>query len=342
MKIRALSVDTGGCHFYRIRTPLTAGRRAYGWDVDWGTSVTEDDLNTSDVLVAQFLNGPADLEGWLRIVDAPRRPALIYEVDDDLFTIDRVVTPEVSGGKPVLWGNPDTQARLRQFIASVDLVTVTTSYLAELYSAEGARRVAVLPNAVPDWMLDVPRPAQADRPLTVGWTLSHSHLLDAREHVDALDTYFSARGCTSVFGWYGPGNISGGFPRQYMVPWCGDVNEYLISMYGELDVGIAPLATANGVFNRGKSGIKADEYAAWGVPAVVSDFPQYSNVVHGSTGFVIRHPSMWRKYLTVLEDPVLRNRMGMDAREAVSSRTISKVIHLWRDAYQEAIDVRRA
>lgn len=337
MKIRALSADTGGCHFYRIRTPLTAARRA-GHDVAWGTEVTADELNTADVLIAQFLNGPDDLEGWLRIAEAPRRPALVYEVDDDLFTIDQMVTPEVAGGKPVLWGQPDTQERVKRFLSSVDLVTTTTPYLAQLYERHGARRTAVIPNALPDWVLDVPVPT-FEGPFTVGWTLSHSHLLDARSFVPHLDTFMTST--DAVFGWIGPRNLIGGYPRQWSAPWIGDVNEYLRWMFGRLSVGIAPLKP--GKFNRGKSGIKADEYNAFGIPCVVSDFPQYRAVVeHGVNGWLSREHSGFAPYLQRLyNDPSLAVSMGKAGRELVSTRVISKIVPQWINAWQEAIDARR-
>lgn len=338
MKIRALSADTGGCHFYRIRTPLMAARRL-GHDVSWGTEVSAEELNSADVLIAQFLNGPSDLEGWLSIARAPKRPALVYEVDDDLFSIDQMVTPEVAGGKPVLWASPETQSRVREFLASVDLVTTTTPFLKELYLRNGARRVAVVPNALPDWVLDVPVPAGPSS-FTVGWTLSHSHLLDARSFVPHLDKFFSDHE-DAVFGWVGPRNLVGGFPNQWSAPWIGDVNQYLRWMFGRLTVGIAPLKP--GKFNRGKSGIKADEYGAFGIPCVVSDFPQYRAVIsHGENGWLCRDHANFAGYLSQLyNDPSLCVQMGKAGRELVSTRVISKIVPQWIDAWQEAIDVRR-
>lgn len=337
MKIHALSTDTGGCHFYRIRTPLTALRKR-GHETSWGTGIDADELNRSDVLVAQFLNGAQDLEGWEAIAAAPRRPLLVYECDDDLFTIDEVITSEVTR-KKVLWAEPETQARVKRFMELCDLVTVTTPHLAELYRPH-AKRVAVLPNAVPDWLLSYPVQPAPEK-FTIGWTCSHSHLLDAREHYPHLQKYMYKHPNT-MFHWYGPPNAVA-FPswQQKCFRWVGDVNQYLIGMFGQMSVGIAPLGGFE--FNKGKSGIKADEYAAWGVPCVASDWPQYRDVVMpGVTGYLAKSPAQWMHYLSELRDPVLRSRMGNAAREAVAERSASKVSHMWEHAYTEALDERHS
>lgn len=335
MKIRALSTDTGGCHFYRIRTPLTALRRS-GHDTAWGTGVTASDLDSCDVLIGQFLNGEADLAGWESVAAAPRgkRPLLVYETDDDLFTIDQVITAEVTR-KKVLWAEPETQARVRRFIELADLVTTTSPHLAKLYSF-GGKPVAVLPNSIPDWMLDFPA-VTGPSAFTIGWTLSHSHLLDAREHIASLEKFMARHG-SARFEWHGPPRVVGGFApwQQSCHPWVGDVNEYLVGMYGRLSVGIAPLGSFE--FNKGKSGIKADEYAAFGVPCLASNFPQYHDtIVDGVTGWLIKKD--WNEKLSRLyDDRSLAVKMGQAAKEHVADRVISRTCVKWTDAYQEAID----
>lgn len=329
-----MSMDRGGCHFYRLRTPLLA-LRGRGHETSWGVQITGEELERTDVLIFQFLNGVQDLDFLRFVAGLPRRPALVYEVDDDLFTLHEVVTTEVSG-KPVLWGSADVQERVKEAMGLVDLVTVTTPHLAAMY-APYARRTAVLPNSVPDWLLDTPA-AKPDA-FTVGWPCSHSHLLDAREHYPALQKFMNHHP-EARFHWVGPPKVVAFAPWQQRVsPWIASPAEYLMSLgsYG-FSVGIAPLGDFR--FNLGKSGIKADEYAAIGIPAVVSDFPQYRDVVtHGETGLIARKPAQWNTHLTRLhDDPGEAARMGQAAKEAVSSRTISKTCHLWEQAYQEACD----
>lgn len=337
MKIHAMSRDKGGCHFYRIRTPLHALQKL-GHITSWSDRISGAELAETDVLVVQFINGEKDLAFWETVATLPRtkRPLMVYEVDDDLFSIDGVITPEVAGGKPVLWADPATQARVKRSLELADLVTVTTPYLAEVYQPY-ARKIAVLPNSIPDWLLDLPA-GQPSKRFTVGWVCSHSHLIDARKHYDALQA-FMRHHPDALFHWVGPKDVHA-FPpfQQKVTPWQKDVTTYLTHLpdYG-FDVGIAPLA--DNVFNRGKSGIKADEYAAIGIPTLASDFPQYQDVIiDGVTGYLIKRKTQWASMLRLMKDyPDVRRMMGKAAKDLVSMRTISKRAHLWIQAYEEAM-----
>ena len=335
MKIRALTRDKGGCRYYRLTLPLKA-LAAQGHDTAVSDRITGGDIMDSDVLIVQFINGPEDIGFLEDIARLPKRPLLVYEVDDDLFTISHVVTPEMRGGKELLWAKPDTQARVKHAMGLCDLVTVTTPYLAGLYAPYN-KQVAVLPNAVPDWLLDTPR-QQANK-FTIGWTLSASHLADAREHIDAIDRFMKRRP-HARFHWIGQPQVIGGFAswQQRCFTWDKDVETYL-SKLGEkgMHVGIAPLG--NYEFNKGKSGIKAEEYAALGLPTIASDFPQYRDVIrHDETGYLVKSKTQWGAYLTrLMDDPQLVKTMGAAAKEAVSARTISKTCHRWVNAYEGAM-----
>ena len=334
MKIHAMSRDTGGCHFYRLRTPLMALRKL-GHETSWGVQVTGEQLNELDVLIVQFLNGAEDISFLEFVSSLPRRPLLVYEVDDDLFSIHEVITNEVSR-QPVIWGSPEVQARVKKAMGLCDLVTVTTPYLADLYRPY-ARRVAVLPNAIPDYMLDLPERTKPDK-FTAGWVCSHSHLLDAREHYEDLQRFYS-RNQEARFHWVGPPRVVAFAPwQQKVTPWMKDVSTYLRWLpESEMDVGIAPLGDFP--FNNGKSGIKADEYSAIGIPTIASDFPQYRDViVQGMTGFLVRGKTGWSSSLTwMMQNPDERERMGAAAKEMVAERTIGKTCYKWTDAYEEAL-----
>lgn len=337
MKIHALSTDHGGCHFYRLRTPLAA-LRPHGHDTSWGTGISAARLSEIDVLVLQLTNGEQDLEAFRALVTAirdrgRRQPLIVYEVDDDLFTIDQVITPEIN--PEVLWKEQATQARVREFIALADLVTVSTPYLAQLYGGLGTP-VTVLRNAVPDWILDFPVAEPDD--FVVGWTASASHLMDARHWIDAFDRFMNAHRSVR-WEWHGLNAVGHGWgPRSSFHPWVGDVVEYLGRMPGRLSVGIAPLGPFE--FNKGKSGIKVDEYAAWGVPAVASNFDQYHDtIVNGETGYLVDSFDQWVSCMNDLyRHAGKRRRMGMKAREAVAERTIGKTCLEWVKTYGSAIN----
>jgi glycosyltransferase involved in cell wall biosynthesis len=349
MRIHAISRDKGGCMFYRIRVPLMA-LRDHGHETSWGVAVDLADLDEKSVLVGQMLNGEEDLAFWEAVAAAPHRPLMVYEVDDDLFTMDGVITPEVRGGKPLLWGEPATQARVQRYMALADLVTVTTPHLADLYRPY-ARRVAVLPNSIPDWVFDLPRAEPDD--FVVGWAASMSHQLDAGHIAPALARFFE-RATTarmhmmgmSELVHVGPDGVRRPGPgwvapwRATCEAWVGSVPEYLHGLPGKMTVSIAPLGPYQ--FNKGKSGLKAQEAAALGIPCVAADWAQYRRVMRPTvTGFLAGTNSDWSDYLGRLyRDRALCRRMGTAARDHEATRRASIIAPQWIAAYQEALNGR--
>lgn len=342
--------------FYRLRVPLGA-LGDQGHDTSWGVGVNFDDakLDRDSVLVGQLLNGEQDLDFWRWLASVPDRPLMVYEVDDDLFTMDQVITDEIRRGRKLIWADPATQKRVKEFMKLADLVTVATPHLATLYQPY-ARRIAVLPNMIPDWAFDL-TPAYPDA-FTVGWSVSQSHMNDASNVAPSLMRFFR-RAPYARMHWIGPHALvhtptrdgvpvgppepgSGLLPsdRETRESWIGSVPEYLNALPGKMTVGIAPLGPFP--FNKGKSGLKAQEYAAVGVPCVVADWPQYRAVVrHGVTGYLAHTRGDWSDMLDRLyRSPGLWKRMGTAARNMEAKRRASQRCHLWTDAYREAQDAR--
>jgi len=340
MRIRALSRDQGGCHFYRLQVPLTALRTYGRHDTSWGDWISGDMLNDHDVVVVQFLNGEQDLSFVKHVASVPphKRPLLVYDVDDDLFTIDEVIS---HSNKAVLWAQPEVQDRVKRYLGLVDLVTVSTPYLAELYRPY-SRKIAVLRNALPEYLLSLhDEYSYDDEPFTVVWTCSLSHLADAREYVTALDK-FLIKHPGSRMHWMGPPKVIGMIGEHFCTPWTKNVHAYLQSGFGAGHVGIAPLAPYK--FNLGKSGIKADEYAMWGIPTIASRFAQYDDCIEQDvTGWQVRNKwGIYEKLKVLYNNRQLCKQMGHDARIRVATRTINKTWQNWERTYQEAIDEQRS
>ena len=93
----------------------------------------------------------------------------------------------------------------------------------------------------------------------------------------------------------------------------------------ELDVGIMPLP--DDPWTRGKCGLKALQYMALGIPAVVSPVGVNSEIVdHGRNGFVAATPEEWIESMAVLlRDADLRARLGTRARQTVEERYSARV-----------------
>src|SRR6266496_4305684 len=138
MRLFAAYGSTGAA-FYRVLLPLgELGRHGFDVTLKSGRAqVTEDDFAGSDVIVGQRIGnfGAWDYAG--------RRSRLVYEIDDDPFSI----LPENRHAYEQ-WRQAEVREAARRCLARSDLVTVTTAYLAETMQQYN-KNVAVLPNHVP-------------------------------------------------------------------------------------------------------------------------------------------------------------------------------------------------
>jgi glycosyltransferase involved in cell wall biosynthesis len=272
-----------------------------------------------EVIVGQRIGKMEALPLWRRL-----RPGhkLVYEIDDDLTSIDP--TNMVAF---VAHGDVEQDASWAA-IEIAHMVTVTTEPLAEVIRQRNPN-VAVIPNHVDARAFDIKRP-QRDR-VTIGWAGGDSHLRDISMVSQQLQRFFR-RNPQIDFHTIGtnfhqicklPGRHSG---------WEPDLFGYYNSI--DFDIGIAPLAPT--VFNRSKSSIKAQEYGALGIPCVASDWPPYSDyIVDGVTGYLIRHEWEWGQRLYELShDSAMRQEMGAAAKKLAATRIIQDDgWKLWEAAY---------
>jgi len=228
---------------------------------------------------------------------------------------------------------PEVLARLERGLRIADAVTVTTQHLAEVVSRFNAN-VFVLPNCI-DLNLITYQRTKAER-LTIGWAGGSSHLNDfasmrsnlrqfLRRHPE-VDMHFVGQDYRELFK----------LPNTRWTGWNANLVDYLHTL--DFDIGVAPLAYNE--FNKSKSDIKVLEYASLGIPVVASAFGPYADsVVHGETGFVVKHSHEWSTYLRVLvEDHQLREAMSITAKLWASNRTIQGNAWRWELAYRTVID----
>ena len=83
-------------------------------------------------------------------------------------------------------------------------------------------------------------------------------------------------------------------------------------------------------WTRGKCGLKALQYMALGVPAVVSPVGVNTEIVsEGTNGLLAGDDTEWvDKLSTLIERPELRKRLGAEARKTVEKRYSARVVAL--------------
>jgi glycosyltransferase involved in cell wall biosynthesis len=117
--------------------------------------------------------------------------------------------------------------------------------------------------------------------------------------------------------------------------------QYWIAALSLLGIGLAPLATST--FNRAKSWLKPMEYAAAGVPCVVSSSPAYVELANKyGIGDVATKPKDWYRLVRrLITDDGYRVERGQQSRAAAEELTIEKHAWRWIEAWDRALQIQR-
>lgn len=202
-------------------------------------------------------------------------------------------------------------------------VTVSTAYLADRISTWVRCPIDLLPNTV-DLAKFHPRPVTDTTVPVVGWVGSTGHRSgDFNEVRGVLGPMFE-EGKIKIHhsGAYDHhpsfADMIGVHPKLVTTLPLVPPHEY--SGLFMFDVGIAPLTDMP--FNRAKSGIKALEYAAAGVPFVASPLDAYQDLASKGIGMVARKRHHWRLLLERLRDPAFRSEERNRNLERVADHDI--------------------
>lgn len=329
------SADTAGSSYYRAQLPGMS-LQWLGHNVSAGQRLPQD-WRDLDTLVGCRIAKPDPTQMW-QILKAETGIRLVLDLDDDYFHIDASNTEAVR-----VWDTAMLR-RLAANMALADLVTCCSEPLADVlrnYAAD----VRVIPNGLPAQYLGKPRDYQADgRSLSIGWAGSSSTVAELPEAVRALNRISQYRRPGGVLT-----RIVGITPERAMelglrgrsvgaMGWVPNVEHYLQAC-SEWDVWCAPYRDT--AFNRAKFPTKWLESSVLGIPLVASDVEPYRRVIrHGENGFLVRYEHEWGRYLKLLvDDPELRQRIGMAARGEASG-SIMQALHVqWQAALAAPVGV---
>lgn len=263
--------------------------------------------------------------------------AVIVDMDDDLTCI-HPSNPAFNALHPV---NGNVDHSWQNTLAACDnatLVTVSTPALATRY---GRRTPAhVLYNMVPKRMLDVPH-EDSD---VVGWGGAvFSHPTDLQELGPSIATLIRDGGEFKIAGPIDGVHRALGLPQDAPVATTGiisDIYAWPLAI-NSLGIGLAPLADSR--FNNAKSWLKPAEYAAVGVPCIVSPREEYKRLNKLGVGFLAKNPTEWIKHIRRLRNSAnLRVDTAAKARDVMRDMTIEGNAELWAEAWTEALIRERA
>jgi glycosyltransferase involved in cell wall biosynthesis len=199
-------------------------------------------------------------------------------------------------------------------------VIVGNQYLAS-YARQFSSNVHVVPTSIElrDYPVQPPIPPE---PFTVVWSGSLStlsHLEEAREPIETLGKQRHV--VLRVIANKPP-------PRPFanvenvFIPWSAKGEAETL---GRAHVGIMPLPDDK--YTRGKCALKALQYMAVGVPALVSPVGVNTDVIqHGKNGLLASSTSEWLDSLYQLaHSPELRSSLGVAGRQTVEAKYSSIV-----------------
>ena len=261
---------------------------------------------------------------WIERKIARAGVPIVYDVDD------LVHLPYGSRANPFMRFFRGS-GKVPELLGLARHVIVCTPYL-EKYARGFHDRVTTISSTI-DTEAYVPRGvSQATEGVVVGWSGSHStspylHLLD--DVLVELQRELGVR--VSVIG-------DEGFRLEGLAldarAWRLDSE---VADLREFDVGVYPLPNEEWVL--GKSGLKALQYMALGIPPVVERVGVNSEIVSdGENGFLVNGPEQWSERLRLLVlDPLLRERMGREARRTIEERySVRANASLYRAVLEEA------
>lgn len=359
MKVYVYPADIHGCGYLRLiwparalaaqghdvvvvlpvekgqRTPLgmvSNGNGLQGRIDANGNTVAVSAPADADVMVMQRITHKALAQGiplWRN-----RGIAVVIDMDDDLSTI-HPANPAWRALHPQLGKQGFDWNVAKDACDAATLVTVSTPALASRYARHG--RSQVLYNCVPQSFLGTPHADSA----VIGWGGAvGSHPDDLQQVGASIARLTDNGGSFRVVG--PPGGVESalGVRQNWSASGPVDIHQWPRQLSQDIGVGIAPLADT--IFNAAKSWLKPLEYAALGIPVVMSPRVEYQRLHRLGVGMLAAKPRDWERGLKALAaSPQLRGELSGRGREVAQAWTIEENAWRWAEAWSRALEIQR-
>lgn len=310
--------ETDGCALWRNLTPITALQQQEVPGVEWclrddrSLGMVAGIVHQYDAVVLARLHWPPNeqqaADAWFSAI---RRAglAVIYELDDDLFTDDFVRRLVNLHG----YSREDAEVRraaILRVIHAADGMTVSTQRLATMLRQITDKPVEVVGNYIDlDWFRSITRSAERKvQGLTIGWAGGNRPDSDVAMMAEAwariAAKYPHVR---FIVQGHHARAIYDAVPNERiaMIDWL-PIDQYPAGLVN-IDIGCCPLS--NTPFNRAKTYIKAMEYAAAGAAVVASPTVYGQLIRSGEDGYIASSVDEWEEALSRLVESYDERRM---------------------------------
>ncbi len=232
---------------------------------------------------------------------------LVYDIEDNVALVPGSAKPGVL--KRLLRGT----AKPAYLVREADHVIASSPSLNDWCVAKNRRgRSSYISSSVDsDRFLPV-NPYSNEGITTIGWTGTFS----SRPYLDLLGGILRELAGQRRFRLRVIGNFDYTLPGVDLEVLQWSPSEEVRQMQG-IDIGLYPLPDDDWV--SGKSGLKAIQYMAFGLPTVASAVGTTPRIIrHMHNGMLVSTPEDWLAALTLLlDDPALRRQLGTEARTTV-------------------------
>lgn len=335
-----------GCNMWRCIQPVEElyrqGYRNAGWDY-MDNPLLEYVWRTYDaVILPRRFWEPEDEaaeNNWFSLMHGAGK-AVIYEIDDDLFSDDLIKRLVDIHGKTLERARTIRDATIRA-LRKADGVTVSSEYLAVVIGQYTDKPIKVVPNFIDlRWFRGMK--AANKRwipPLTIGWAGGIRPDADVEQMAIAWGRIAERfPEVTFVIQGHQAQIIFDHVPedRVKSIPWM-PIDEYPAGMLN-IDIGCCPLA--NTPFNRSKTYIKAMEYAALGAAVVASPTVYQQVIDDGRDGFIAENADEWETALADLVSSANRRKRMAQAleRKVAQHHSLEGNAWRWQAAWAEIVE----
>ena len=248
---------------------------------------------------------------------------ILYDIEDNVWMGKRSKT------NPIISALKGT-SKANYLIKVSDHVITSSPFLNEYCSAINKHNACTYISSSVDTERFVPTNSYTNaRKVTIGWTGTFS----SREYLDLLRNVFLRLGQRCDFKLRIIGNFKYELPGVDLevIQWK---EESEVEDLQEIDIGIYPLVDDEWVL--GKSGLKAIQYMAFGLPTVATNVGNTPKIIqHMRNGWLVKTEEEWIQALeTLITSPELRHKLGHTARATVVEKYSTNAI---RSSYLEIL-----
>jgi glycosyltransferase involved in cell wall biosynthesis len=256
-----------------------------------------------------------------------RAACMIYDIEDNLFTRDRITSRTTPNKWVTALKNPKKAMFL---VRHADHVITSSPFLNDFCLSININKACTYVSSSVDTERFVPKTAYSnERTVVIGWTGTFS----SKMYLDTLRGVFLRLSERVSYKLRIIGNFDYSIPGidLQVIQW--NLATEVEDLQG-LDIGVYPLADDDWVL--GKSGLKAIQYMAFGVPVVATNVGTTPLLVsHEVDGLLVTSQDEWVDALErLIREPDLRRKLGQAARKKAVERYSLKAI---RDDYRNIL-----